>query len=137
MCRMLPLVFLLAACDGEVTIGDDSSSGADDTGTYEFTGPDPVIFGGDATCSGSNTWDFTLTVGDQQGADTVTEGIYIIFAIGDGSVQGNGTYDCKAGTCVGTAEGGFCAQADQFMLHFEVMDTDGNKSRALEIQGHQ
>jgi hypothetical protein len=133
---MLPLAFLLGACDGEVQISDDSSTGADDTGEYEFTGPEPVIFSGDATCTGGDSWDFTLTVGDQQGADTVTEGIYIIFAIGDGSVWGDGEYECKGGKCVSTAEGGSCAQADQFTLHFEVIDTDGNRSRALEIQGH-
>jgi len=138
MCRMLPLVFFLGACNGEVQISDDSSAGADDTaGSYEFTGPEPVIFSGDATCTGDDSWDFTLTVGDQQGADTVTEGMYIIFAIGDGSVEGDGDYECKGGTCAGTAQGGFCSQADQFMLHFVVTDTDGNKSRALEIQGHQ
>ena len=135
MCRIPPLVLLLAACDGEVQI-DDSSAGADDTADYEFTGPEPVIFAGDAVCSGSDTWDFTLTVGDQQGADTVTSGIYIVFANGDGSVWGEGEYDCAGGKCVGTATGGFCAQADQFKLHFVVTDTDGNKSRALEILGH-
>jgi hypothetical protein len=134
---MLPFVFLLAACNGEVKISDDSSSGSDDTaGSYEFTGPEPVIFSGDATCTGGKSWDFTLTVGDQQGADTVTEGIYIIFAIGDGSVWGDGEYDCKGGKCVGTATGGSCPQADQFTLHFVVTDADGNESRALEIQGH-
>jgi hypothetical protein len=95
-----------------------------------------VIFAGDAACTGTDTWDFTLTVGDQQGADTVTEGIYIIFAIGDGSVWGDGEYECKGGKCVGTAEGGFCSEADEFTLHFEVLDSDGNRSRALEIQGH-
>jgi hypothetical protein len=36
---------------------------------------------------------------------------------------------------VGTAQGGFCAQAEEFKLHFVVSDADGNKSRALEIQG--
>ena len=137
MCRMLPLIFLVAACHGEVQITDDSSAGADDTAdSYEFTGPEPVIFNGDATCTGGESWDFTLHVGDQQGADTVTEGTYIIFAIGDGAVEGDGEYECKGGKCVGTAQGGSCSQADQFTLHFVVTDTDGNKSRALEIQGH-
>jgi hypothetical protein len=136
MCRLVPVVLFLAACNGTVEITDDSSGG-DDTGKpYEFTGPDPVIFSGDATCTGGGSWDFTLHVGDQQGADTVTSGIYIIFRIGDGAVQGDGKYDCKGGTCTGTAEGGSCSQADQYSLHFEVTDTDGNKSRALEIQGH-
>ena len=132
---MLPL--LLAACNGEVQIADDSSAGTDDTAEYEFTGPEPVIFGGDATCTGGDSWDFTLTVGDQQGAETVTEGTYIIFANGDGAVEGDGDYECKGGQCVGTAQGGFCSQADQFKLHFVVTDTDGNRSRALEIQGHE
>ena len=137
MCRMLSLVALLAACNGEVQITDDSSAGADDTAdSYEFTGPEPVIFSGDATCTGGASWDFTLQVGDQQGADTITAGTYIIFRIGDGAVQGDGDYTCKAGTCVGTAEGGSCSQADQYMLHFVVSDSDGNQSRALEIQGH-
>ena len=116
---------------------DDSSAGATDTAeSYEFTGPEPVIFSGDATCTSGSSWDFTLKVGDQQGADTVAEGLYIIFRIGDGAVQGDGKYDCKGDTCVGTAEGGSCSQADQYMLHFVVTDTDGNQSRALEIQGH-
>ena len=139
MCRMPPLFFLLAACNGEVDISDDSSAGSTDTAeSYEYRGPEPVIFpkNSDATCTGGESWDFTLHVGDQQGADTVTAGIYIIFAIGDGSKWGDGNYDCKGGQCAGTATGGSCAQADQFMLHFEVTDSDGNQSRALEIQGH-
>jgi len=136
---MLPLFLLLAACNGEVDISDDSSAGSTDTAeSYEYSGPEPVIFpsGSDATCTGGKSWDFTLRVGDQQGADTVTEGMYVIFRNGDGAVMGDGDYACKDGACVGTAEGGSCSQADQFKLHFEVMDTDGNKSRALEIQGH-
>ena len=137
MCRKVPLVFFLAACNGEVDISDDSSAGADDTAdSYEFTGPEPVIFSGDATCTGGESWDFTLRVGDQQGADTVTEGMYIIFRSGDGAVEGDGEYECKGGTCVGTAKGGSCSQAEEYKLHFVVTDTDGNSSRALEIQGH-
>ena len=137
MCRMPPLVLFLAACNGEVQI-DDSSAGADDTGErYEFTGPEPVIFSADAACTGGDSWDFALTVGDQQGADTVTEGRYIIFRNGDGADQGNGDYDCKGGTCVGTATGGSCSQPEEYKLHFVVTDADGNQSRALEIQGHE
>ena len=137
MCRLLPLVFLLAACNGEVDISDDSSAGSTDTAEgYEYTGPEPVIFDGDATCTSGKSWDFLLHVGDQQGADTVTEGLYIIFANGDGSVWGDGEYDCKGGQCAGTATGGSCAQAEEFKLHFVVTDADGNKSRALEILGH-
>ena len=138
MCRMPPL-FLLAACNGEVDISDDSSPGVTDTAaSYEYRGPEPVIFekNSDATCTGGDSWDFTLHVGDQQGADTVTGGLYIIFRIGDGARQGDGKFDCKAGTCAGTANGGSCSQAEDYMLHFEVTDSDGNQSRALEIQGH-
>ena len=136
MRRKVPVVFLLAACNGEVDITDDSSAGTDDSADYEFTGPEPVIFNGDATCTGGESWDFTLTVGDQQGADTVTAGTYIVFRIGDGRVEGDGDYDCKAGACVGTATGGDCSHPDEYMLHFVVSDADGNKSRALEILGH-
>jgi len=134
---MLPLFSLLAACNGEVDISDDSSAGSTDTAaSYEYSGPEPVIFNGDATCTGGGSWDFTLHVGDQQGADTVTGGMYIIFRIGDGAVKNDGNYDCKGGTCTGTAKGGSCSQADQYTLHFEVTDSDGNQSHALEIQGH-
>lgn len=139
MCRMLPLVLLLAAaCDGTVEITDDSSAGSDDTGTYEFTGPEPVIFDGDAVCSGDvpGEWAFTITVGDQQGADTVSGGTYILFSDGDGSVEDDGEYECKNGQCAGTAEGGFCSKAERFKFHFIVTDADGNESRALEIYGH-
>jgi hypothetical protein len=134
---MPPILLLLAACNGEVDISDDSSPGVTDTAaSYEYRGPEPVIFNGDATCTGGSSWDFTLHVGDQQGTDTVTGGMYVVFRIGDGLAMNDGKYDCKAGTCAGTAEGGFCSDADQYMLHFEVTDSDGNQSRALEIQGH-
>ena len=137
MCRVLPLVLSLAACNGEVQITDDSSAGVTDTAaSYEYTGPEPVIFNGDGTCTGGASWDFTLHVGDQQGADTVTGGMYIIFRIGDGRVEGDGKYECKGGTCVGTAKGGDCSQAEDYTLHFVVTDADGNESRALESQGH-
>ena len=107
MCRMLFLL-LAGACNGTVDISDDSSAGADDTGTYEFTGPEPVIFTGDAVCSGDDSWAFTIAVGDQQGADTVTGGMYLLISDGDGSIEDDGEYECKGGQCAGTAEGGFC-----------------------------
>ncbi len=138
MCRMLPLLLFAVACDGTVKISDDSSAPADDSADpYEYTGPEPVIFTADAVCSGDNVWDYALTVGDQQGIDTVTGGTYILFNDGDGSVETDGDFECAGGKCTGTASGGFCQQAEQFKFHFVVSDTDGNKSRATEVYGHE
>jgi hypothetical protein len=134
---MLLLVLLAVGCDGTVDISDDSSGGGDDTAeNYEFTGPEPVIFGGDAVCSGDDSWDFTLAVGDQQGADTVTGGRFQLIEDGDGSIEDDGGYDCKGGTCAGTASGGFCSKADRFKFLFKVTDADGNESRGFEVYGH-
>jgi hypothetical protein len=137
------MILLLAfACANKVRFGD--TAGADDTGTdtYEYRGPEPVIFSGDAVCA-SPTWTLSCTAGDQQGRNTIVSARVVIFRQGDGLTLGEADLEggCAKGVCTGTVAEDpsdlSCQIADAYKFQYWVKDADGNESRAYEVPGRE
>ena len=150
------LLMALAACTGtknDSPVGQDSSGDTTDSGTTN-TDSGTTTTSGDvnpevlnvtaASCSTNDSnpdavedsWLFTITVDDPQGADTVRSGS--MDAKNGGKVIGTVALACRNGTCAASTrssiDGIKCSMGGAMKVVFTVTDIDNHDSAPYEYQ---
>lgn len=139
--RALPLLLLLTACDGgdpKDDTADTADSGETDT---QGDGVTPTILSVDRVeCSdqqsAGETWSFSLSVDDPQGADSVDGGTVEVVSSAD-QVIADYAFPCNnEGVCEGSFRAAYdgvtCAMSGTMTFRFTVTDVDGNPSAATD-----
>lgn len=134
---MRPCIFLLAllGCSAKPEVDSGTTDTAPDS-TTPVTDVVPIIETVDrAECttqqSAGDTWDFSLTVNDPQGADTVDHGEYVVLSEKGGELTRE-ALDCTGGGCYGyfraDLTGIGCDMVGEVSITFVVVDESGNES---------
>ena len=135
----LPLSLTLACTGAKSDGADDTSGSSDDSSTVNTAFAPSVTVVNSLQCaeyqSAGESWDFTLTVDDPQGAATVDDGSVNVLSE-DGGTMATYSLACANGMCVGSFRADYdgigCSLQGSITLEFVVTDENGNNSEPYD-----